>query len=258
MTKDLPCQRPRRDVPIFHSPWPQQSVRKAAFAECLRARQLQRGRARTRSALLQASEDGSAAAGLAGGAGSCLPASFVLLELPGRGGSTLQRDSRRRQRQHRALCSPICTRHVSGSFLEPHSWGCLSPRGARFPFSPSQQGLTGQKASSLCPAAQLLAPGLAARAGNAFPGSAAACQDSPLHLGKEEALQSSPCGVRLKRLCSRSVGQGPAWTAGTRSPTSSHRLLFCSLAVPGGESPGHRSSAEHRELKPAKHKGARA
>lgn len=73
--------------------------------------------------------------GLAGGAGSCLPASFVLGELPGHGGSTLQRDTRRSRHEHGAVGSPTFDWYQS-------SPGWQKQRGPGGPFPMARRSLS--------------------------------------------------------------------------------------------------------------------
>ena len=73
--------------------------------------------------------------GLAGGNGSCLPASFVLGELPGHGGSTLQRDTRRSRHEHGAIWSPTFIGYQSspGWQKKRGRWGRFPWQGGAFP-----------------------------------------------------------------------------------------------------------------------------
>ena len=120
------------------------SPHKEAFAESQTAQGSQPGRACTCSALLQASEDGSAEVGLAGGTGSCLPASFFLREPPGRRGYTLQTDTRRSQHERRGVWSPARAHQLRLSLRQTavlQRTGVLDQRCSRQPRLPQASTL---------------------------------------------------------------------------------------------------------------------
>ena len=99
-------------------------------------------KARTCSAFWQSSEDGSVEVGLAGEAGSCLPASFILGELPGRGGSALQRGTRSSRHEHGAVCSPTFAWYQSSpGWQKQHArWGHFCWQRGAFPEPPQMDG----------------------------------------------------------------------------------------------------------------------
>ena len=132
------------------------------------------------------------------------------------------------------------------------SKGMSLRHGCKDPFHPFPQG--SHPAEGFLPVSCCLVPGpwLGSMGRENFTRLCSSFSGHPSAPGKGGSSSEQPRGeCVLSGLWSPSVGQGPTWTAGTRSRTSSEPLLFCSLLVPGGESLGH-CSADHQELKPGK------
>lgn len=155
-------------------------------------------------------------------------------------------------KQAHKICA-ACVRDLSETLQLESPKGMSPLHRCKVPFHPFPPGshlAGGFFPESCCP---VPGPWFGSTGGECFTRLCSSLPGHPSASGKGGSSSEQPrADCVLTGLWSGNLGHGPTWTAGTRSPTSSDRVLFCSLAVPGGESPGHCSSAGHNELEPGK------
>ena len=143
-----------------------------------------------------------------------------------------------------------CGRDLPESLQPDCPKGMSLLHGCKDPFLPFPQGSHLAEDFFRVPCCLVPGPWLGSMGRENFARLCSSLSGSPCAPGKGGSSSEQPRGeCVLVGLWSPSVGQGPTWTAGTRSRMSSELVTFCSLLVPGGESLGHRS-AEHNEPKP--------